>query len=211
MPLHLISGPVAEPLTLAEAKNHLRVDDAFTADDAYITGLISAVREYAEHLTQAHFVTQQWQQIQDSFGHYTFNFGGLLSGKQYSLPSNAILLQKGPVVSVDSIDYLDTARTPRTMPATDYTVDLYGSPARITPQFGKIWPIPLPEINAVKITFTTGYGNAAAVPAGLKHWMKIRLDTLYNHRGEEVVVKSGTIQHLPHVDRLLDPYRQAIY
>ena len=209
MPLQLISGPATEPLTLAEAKQHLRVDTAFTADDTYIQGLITACREYAEHLTQAHLVTQHWVQIQDSFASYSY--GAVSLYKPYSIPGNAILLQKAPVQAIEKIDYLDMSRTVQTVPSDLYTADLFGSPPRITPQFGKIWPIPIPEINAVRIYFTTGYGTSAAVPEGLKQWIKIRMDTLYNHRGEQAAIRSGQIKRLEHVDRLLAPYRQAIY
>lgn len=43
----LVAWDCDEPLTLAEAKAHLRVD--FAEDDALITALISAAREHAEN------------------------------------------------------------------------------------------------------------------------------------------------------------------
>lgn len=39
--------PAAEPISLADAKTHLRVDAALTEDDALITLLVSAVRQYS--------------------------------------------------------------------------------------------------------------------------------------------------------------------
>ncbi len=47
--------PAGEPLTLAEAKLHLRVD--LSDDDALITALISAAREQAEFLTGQRLIT----------------------------------------------------------------------------------------------------------------------------------------------------------
>jgi hypothetical protein len=58
-------------------------------------------------------------------------------------------VSKAPVQSVVSIDYLDMGSAIQTMPASSYTVDTACEPARITPVFGQIWPICLPQIGAV--------------------------------------------------------------
>lgn len=50
--------PEGEPLMLAEAKLHLRVD--LNDDDALITALISAAREQVEFLTGQRLMTQTW-------------------------------------------------------------------------------------------------------------------------------------------------------
>lgn len=49
MPLQLLTPPTAEPVSLVEAKLHLRVD--FNDDDALITSLITAARQAAETIT----------------------------------------------------------------------------------------------------------------------------------------------------------------
>lgn len=209
MPLIQLSTPDAEPLTLSEAKNHLRVDEAFTEDDGLIIGLIAACREYAEHLTQTRLISQKWRYVLDAFPGPSLT--AVPAGKPYSLPAHAILLPKAGVTAVDTVDYYDLGGTWRTMPAADYIADLAGYPPRITPVFGKIWPIPMPQIGSVRVDFTIGKASAADVPEGIKAWMKIRLDTLYNFRGENAVTKTGKLTPLPHVDRLLDPYRLVLY
>lgn len=50
--------PAGEPLTLPEAKLHLRVD--LDDDDALITALIAAAREQVEFLTGQRLMTQTW-------------------------------------------------------------------------------------------------------------------------------------------------------
>lgn len=153
MPLQLITQPTAEPLSLSEAKLHLRVDTA--DDDTLIGALIAAARDYAEGLTHKQMVTARWKQVLDSFPGPSLM--GVPYGRPFSLPGHAIYLERGPVLQVVSIQYLDMGGNVQTMPATDYTVDYSSDPVRITPVFGKIWPIPLPQIGAVWVTFDAGF------------------------------------------------------
>jgi len=44
----LTPQPTTEPVSIAEAKAHLRIDSASTGDDAYINALVMAAREIAE-------------------------------------------------------------------------------------------------------------------------------------------------------------------
>lgn len=209
MPLIQIAEPAVEPVTLAEAKLHLRVDDDMLDDDPLITMLIGAARRYAEMYCARSFITQQWRLVLDAFP--GGNLMGVPAGIPYGLPGNAILLERGPVASVDSIAYTAMDGSTATMPATDWVADLSGSLARITPRFGKIWPIPLPQIGSVRVQFTAGYGDTAAkVPAGIRHWILLRTATLYENREEVAILNRGKVDPLPFVDGLLDPYRAVL-
>ena len=203
MPMQLITPPAAEPVSLAEAKLHLRVD--FDEDDALIQALISAARQAAEMLTQRQLVTARWRMVLDSFP--GCGLMGLPAGQTFTLPGHAILLTKSPVASVVEICYLHLAGVSQFMPSAHYTVDKACEPARITPVFGQIWPVALPQIGAVSVTFDAGYGSAADVPEGLKSWIKLRLGSLYAHREEVASMARGRIDPLPFVDGLLDPYK----
>ena len=203
MPMQLITPPAAEPVSLAEAKLHLRVD--FDEDDALIQVLISAARQAAEMLTQRQLVTARWRMVLDSFP--GCGLMGVPAGQTFTLPGHAILLTKSPVTSVVEIRYLDMAGIWQVMPAANYTVDNACEPGRITPVFGQIWPIALPQIGAVSVIFDAGYGSAADVPEGLKSWIKLRLGSLYAHREEVASMARGRIDPLPFVDGLLDPYK----
>ena len=203
MPMQLITPPAGEPVSLAEAKLHLRVD--FDDDDSLIQVLISAARQAAETLTNRQLITARWRMVLDSFPGPSLM--GVPAGQVFTLLGHAVLLPKSPVASVVEIRYLDMAGVWQVMPAANYTVDCACEPARITPVFGQIWPIALPQIGAVSVIFDAGYGDASAVPEGIKTWIKLRLGSLYVHREEVASMTRGRIDPLPFIDGLLDPYK----
>lgn len=203
MGLQLVTPPALEPVVLADAKNHLRVD--VTDDDTLITLLISAARRYAEAYCERSFITQTWKLTLDSFptGDMAVPFG-----VPYSLPDSALLLERGAVQSITSIQYTAMDGTTQTMPPANYAADFSGDLARVTPAFGQIWPIPLPQIGAVQVTYVAGYGAAAAsVPEGIRQWIMMRTNTLYENREEVAILNRGKVEALPFIDGLLDPYR----
>ncbi|MBF0421900.1 MAG: phage head-tail connector protein [Magnetococcales bacterium] len=204
MPLRVVIPPSVEPVTLAEAKLHLKVD--VNDDDALISSLVATARAHAEMITQRSFISTMLEYVMDAFpGPSQF---GVPWGRTFSLPGHAILLPKSPVQSVESIRYLDMDGTLKTMDPATYACDLASEPARITPAFGHIWPIPLPQIGAVMVRFIAGYGNTLAdVPEGIKSWIKLRCGSLYINREEVAILNRGIVAELPFVDGLLDPYR----
>ena len=188
-------APTIEPISVAEAKNHLRLDSDLVDDDALINILISSARRYGEMLTGRSWITQKWRLQLDAF--YSGGDMGAI-----------IELDRGIVQSVDSITYLDMGSVQQTMDLTLLAHDLVSTPARISPKFGTVWPVTLPQIGSVQINYTAGYGNAAAsVPEGIRQWMFIRVSTLYEHREEVEQVARGKIEPMPFVDGLLDPYK----
>jgi len=203
MPMQLITPPAGEPVSLEEAKLHLRVD--FDDDDALIQMLISSARQAAESITHRQFITARWRMTLDSFPGPSLM--GVPAGQPFTLPGHAILIPKSPVLNVVAINYLDMASVQQTMPAANYTVDSACEPARITPVFGQIWPIALPQIGAVTVIFDAGYGDASAVPDGIKSWIKLRVASLYTYREEVVAPSRGRIEALQFVEGLLDPYK----
>lgn len=186
MALIRIAAPASEPLALADAKAHCRVDH--TDDDALITALIVAAREQAEHETGRALVTQTWELVHDAF-------------------PEAFVLRKPPVASVTSIKYLDSATgVEQTLDPADYLLDNASEPGYVVPAYGKAWPDSYGVPNAVRCRYVCGYGNAAAVPQAIKQWMLLAIGTMYAQRE---TFATGTVANLP--DRfwgsLLDPYR----
>lgn len=156
MPTLLITSPSGECLHVDEARNDRRIDDH--ADDAKLKALIIAARQAVEAKTRQQLLHARWQYVTDAFpapGCASF----VPIGASVSIPPYAIRLPHSPVVLVEKIEYLDMDGSWKTMPSADYVVNYGMSPTIITPGFGKIWPIPLPQIGSVKITYTAGYAS----------------------------------------------------
>ena len=210
------SAPAIEPVLRADAKTFCRLDSDLTADDTLFDLLISSARMDAESITGRSLISQAYKIVLDSFPSSCEM--AVPYGVQYSLPPNAIQLERGPVISVDSITYTSMGGSTQTMPSSDYTVtgisnqgDLRPPIARIAPVFGKIWPIPLPQIGAVTVSYTAGYGaTAASVPAGIRSWILMRVKSRYDMRGEVAIAGRGKIEPLPWVDNLLNPFRVVL-
>lgn len=185
MGLVLTSAPGSEPLEIADAKLHCRVDDS--ADDALLTALIVAARRLAEAQTGRALITQTWKQTFDEF------------------PLAAIALERPPLQSVTSVKYVDTAGVLQTLANTAYSVHTSAQRGLVAPVPGSTWPATQDRLEAVEIVFVAGYGNAATVPQEIKQWMLLQIGHWYAHREAITVGDAGS--ELPYVGALLDPYR----
>ncbi|WP_162409387.1 head-tail connector protein [Acuticoccus sediminis] len=176
MSLMLITPPATQPVTLDEAKAHLRV--AYDDDDIYITDLITTATarlDGAYGLLGRCLITQTWRTTMP-------------------VPSTAaIVLPLGPHQSVDAITYLDDARNTVTIDPESYVVDYLGSthPAVLTRVDGAPWP------RTVSITFTAGYGDIPDnVPFPLRSAILLHVAHLFENR--ESTTTLGFLKELPH-------------
>lgn len=186
MALKLVTPPAAEPITLTEAKAHLRVD--IPDDDTLINSLIVSARQYAEMVTRRALITQTWRLLLDEFP-----------------TENTIYIPLPPLSAVSSVTYYDLNNTQQTMPSADYIVDTDSQPGRIVLADGKNWPAIYNRPNAVSIQFDAGYGTAANVPQPIKQAMLLMIGHWYENRE---AVAAGGLSPLPFaVDALLAPYR----
>lgn len=146
--------PAGEPIHIEEVKLDRRVIDSI--DDGRIRSLIVAARQHAEMQTRMQLLHARWQLTLDGFPMY----GCLAPFAQKSkIPEYAIILPHSPLVKVVTIEYKDMAGVIHTMDPADYVVNDTNTPAMITPKFGKIWPIALPEIASVKVTYDAGFAS----------------------------------------------------
>jgi uncharacterized phiE125 gp8 family phage protein len=179
MPLQLIISPSVEPVTLDEAKLHLKVDT--TDDDALIATLIAAARARAEWNTGRAFVTQGWMLWRDCW-------------------AECVEIPLPPLQAVSAVTVYAPDGTASVIDPSNYTVDTASQPGRIV--FGCIPPVGLRAVNAISVAFTAGYGDAAGdVPAPVREAILEIVAELYVHRGDAPADLTLTIQ------ALLAPYR----
>jgi len=163
------TAPSTEPITLAEAKLHLRVTS--TVDDDLINSLIQTAREYCELIAGRAYITQSITLKMDYF-------------------VESLELPRPPLISVTSVKYVDTAGDTQTLSSTYYTVDTVSEPGRLLLAYNKSWPTIRSVQQAVEVIFAAGYGDASSVPERVKSAMKLLIGHWYENR-EQVVV--GTI------------------
>lgn len=197
MTVRVVTEPTSEPITLAEAKAHLVIDSDVTADDTYISALITMAREYAEAITRRAYVQRTLELLEPSFSCYEFK------------------LPYPPLQSVTHVKYLDSDGVLQTVSAADYQVDIYRQPGRVKPAYLESWPtVVRGDYNAVQIRYVAGYlpsgspdsdaDYAANIPEKLKMWMKIRIAGFYETRTPIITGTIVTTIPRDYVDGLLD-------
>ncbi len=191
--IHSIQNTVAatvEPVTLTEAKTHLRVIG--TSEDTLITALITAARQYAENYTGRVFCTSTW----------VWKF------REFPAKAPWILeIPLAPVQSISSVGYLDGDGESQSLTVdVDFHLANNRGPDYLYLAAEKTWPTTYPIDNAVTITFVAGHGVAAAVPAPIKAAILLLIGHWYANR-ESVVVGTIVTEMKMAVDAILSQYR----
>ena len=176
MGLQRIIAPATTPVTLTEAKAHLRV--SHTDEDALITLMIGAATEYVETLLGRSLNDQTWELVLDAF------------------PASEIRIPRPPLIEVVSIRYVDAGGIEQLVDPADYYVDTTSRYGWVVPQGGSLtWPETIDAINSVRVRFRAGYQSADSppsenIPPSIKQAMLLILGAMYENREETVV---GTI------------------
>jgi uncharacterized phiE125 gp8 family phage protein len=186
--LKVTSAPAEEPVSLAEAKAHLKVD--YSADDDYITALITAARQQAEEYTNLALIDTTYEQAFDGFPATTrLN------------PYQSLVLWRSPLISVTSVVYTAEDGTSITEDAANYKVDTYRRPPSVSPVYGYSWQSAQDIPASVVVTFRAGYADADSVPVAIKQALLLMIGSWYDNREDSVY-------NLPTQSRvMLDHYR----
>lgn len=170
--------PTTEPVTLAEAKLNMRVDT--TADDTLITSLIVAARQWCEQFANRAYMTQTITAKMDRFPLF-------------------IKMPRSPLLTVESINYIDTAGDSQLLSTDVYDVDTISEPGEITLKFGQSWPTTQRIHHAVTIVYTAGYNATAEtvtdVPQTVKQAIFLLVAHWYDNRSETCPDQLHDIPH----------------
>jgi uncharacterized phiE125 gp8 family phage protein len=183
--LIVVSGPAIEPVTLRQAKDHLRVDSEI--EDGTISALISAARSWCEAYTGRAFIDTTYDWSIDTF-------------------AGVLVVPRSPLRSVESITYIDDGGVAQILDPSSYRADTYSGPARITLAYQQAWPSVLPVAGAVTVRFVAGYGPGEDdVPAHVRQAVLMLTAELFENRQQS---SPQTVNNVPFTVRaLLDPER----
>jgi len=161
MTLFRTSGPEAEPVSISEAKTHLRIDH--DSEDELIGGLLRAARDEVERSTGLALIDQTWRLALDD------------------LPaSGTVPLRRGPVKEILAVTLYGKDGEASLLDPADYQLDAVSNPARL--HFTRRPPA-LRAMNGIEIDFRAGFGEAGTdVPDLLRrailmlagHWFELR-------------------------------------
>ncbi len=135
--------PVVEPVSLADAKTHLRVDTE--SDDDHILALITAAREWCENYTQRTFIHTQWTMTFDTFPW------------EIELPRPPVAVASGNTAT--TITYAMETGGTATLATSEYRVDRTSEPGVIRTVYAGTWPSHLLDRNSISVTWWGGYGE----------------------------------------------------
>lgn len=148
MTVSLLAPPSLEPISLEEAKAHLRL--AGSDDDDYVSALIVAARLQVETAIRRVLIDQTWRIYRDDWP-----------------ADGSIDLPIAPVRSIVEIVVYDVDGDPTTLAPTAWALDAASVPARL--RLLGTGPAPGRPLNGIEIDVVAGYGpSGVAVPQSLR-------------------------------------------
>lgn len=179
----LTSPPAVEPVSLAEAKAHLRV--TASDEDAQIARLITAARKSVERRTGLALIEQGWSGFADDWP-----------------PSGAFDLPLWPLIEIAALKVHGEEELQEIDPA-HYFCDLVSRPARLVLRPWRVWQKPGRIAKGIEIVFTAGFGaSGGTVPEDLREAVLKTLAHWHEWRGDEAPREPVTI------GALLQPWRE---
>ena len=187
MTSYLLAGPAEEPVSLAEAKAFLRLDD--TAEDGLVTTLIAAARIHVESVTSRAMLTQTWRLVLDAWP-----------------AQGEVTLPIAPLITVNAAWCYDSAGEPHEIAVPEIVADTAGSRIWLPSQTGAA---SLRMRQAVEVDYTAGYGDEGTdVPADLRQAMLSLVAFWFERRDAVIVAGSGAVVP-PGFDRVIAGYRRV--
>lgn len=181
---------MANPVTLAEVQQHLRLGTLDATEQAEIEIMITSATELAEA-----FCNRSWR-------------SGTSSALFDSFPANDTtpLVINADIQTISGVGYYDTDHSAATFASFRF-VNSSGR-SKIYPSFGSEWPSDSNEMPAsITVSYTTG--DEASVPSSVKSAVLLMVGDLYENRENSIVGTSSSPVQLT-AERLLFPYKTRI-
>jgi uncharacterized phiE125 gp8 family phage protein len=187
MSLTLTVAPPLEPVSLTEAKAHLRVDAS--AEDQFVTSLITTSRLQVEAILGLALIQQSWLWRFDAW------------------PAPGVVFPLRPITSIASVRTQNSDLSYTTVPPSNYILDGQGLPPRLVP-VNAGFANPGAAALGIEITFTAGFGPAAGdVPAPLRQAILLLIAHWFETR-EPILADGTAMPRFPDaVTGLIEPYR----
>lgn len=190
---------------LGEIKAQLRISGS--AEDAPLTAMCDTAVAVLQDRTGRVLISSTWTWVLDAFGPSRdggadFWFERYPSGNRVRPELRMPIL---PLVSVETIHYVDGGGVTRLLDSSAYQVDARNG--RIAPAVGSSWPqTGTGYLNAITIDFTAGYGTTrGAVPVKLRHALGMLIGHYWENRETTSIM---TVKDVPlGFDELIDSYK----
>jgi len=217
-----VTEPTLNPVTLSEAKAHLRIDS--DAEDSLISSLITAATRWAEDYCDRTWCYTQWKMSTDSFygnvgSPVQFGLradGNNIDGRQTVVPNLDLELQRPPMAQSGTATAVTITYTPNagastaTLDSTQYRVDRLATPGVCRPLYGQTWPSHLLDFNSTTVTYWAGYSaDGTSVPDAAKSAIKMIVAHLWKNR--EMSTETALTEVPMGVKALLDTLRWGSY
>ena len=162
---YTLTTPSFEPVTLALAKEWLKVSD--TSEDTSITAIIQAAREFVEHHTGQMWAERTAVEYFDCFPN-----------------DDTIRLSLAPASAISSVQYIanGSGSTYGTFSSASYAKDFISDPPRIVLGEDYDWPDTESAPNAVKVTYMVGQATTGAIPESVKTSMRLLIAFWFENR-----------------------------
>ena len=186
------TAPSVEPLSIADIKYQLRIEQDDNDNDITLFNLRKAARRWTENYLNRALITQ-------TLDYYMQRFP---SGDYYELP-------RPPIQSVTSLTYTDWNGDASTLTEnTDFVLDSDSEPGRIVLEYNKTWPTDtLHPKNPIVTLYVAGYGDAASnVPDDIRQAMLMMVTHWYIHR-QPIRVGAAPKYVDFTIESILSPYR----